>query len=114
MLRANATRDSASSTAAALTRAPLERDFTRQAGLCKRQRRVHVAAGDRYDPCLRAGDVELARRVGEHLRDGRRSRIALGALRRERDRKSVVSGKSGSVRVDPGGPRNIKKIKQKK
>src|SRR3546814_11198269 len=97
MLRANATRDSASSTAAALTRAPLERDFTRQAGLCKRQRRVHVAAGDRYDPCLRAGDVELARRLGEHLRDGRRSRIALGDHRRESS-AARRAGKRGVIK----------------
>src|SRR3546814_16633973 len=31
----------------------------------------------------------------------------------QQDRKSVESGKSVSVRVDPGGPRNIKKNKNK-
>src|SRR3546814_11363700 len=46
----------------------------------------------------------------------RRHLIALARLHRlleQADRKSVVSGKSVSVRVDPGGGRIIKKKKQK-
>src|SRR3546814_15801357 len=37
-----------------------------------------------------------------------------GRAEYSRDRKSVVEGKSGSVRVDLGGSRSIKKKKQKK
>src|SRR3546814_11512172 len=38
--------------------------------------------------------------------------FALGGLAGYQDRKSVVTGKSVSVRVDPGGRRNIKKKKK--
>src|SRR3546814_14572651 len=40
-------------------------------------------------------------------------RSAAHALRDGEDRKSVVEGKSVSVRVDPGGRRNIKQKKQR-
>src|SRR3546814_13370166 len=58
-----------------------------------------------------------AGRAREDRGGGRWRQGRMGGPRRGRlspaDRKSVVSGKSVSVRVDPGGRRNIKKKKQK-
>src|SRR3546814_20169096 len=45
---------------------------------------------------------------------GRRSRLISHIRKQAPDRKSVVSGKSVSVRVDLGGRRIIKKKKQRK
>src|SRR3546814_19444509 len=55
----------------------------------------------------RRGDLaHMAARQGHARRDARAARRRLG-----RDRKSVVEGKSVSVRVDLGGRRSIKKKK---
>src|SRR3546814_17425087 len=69
----------------------------------------------------RQADFELGRgiaaRVGDHLELDVLGDILPGGERRAapaRDRKSVVSGKSGEVRVDLGGPRIIKKKTKKK
>src|SRR3546814_21130973 len=55
--------------------------------------------------------VSLRRLRAAHLRQGGRARRRqrLRRLRRREDRKSVVEGKSVSVRVAIGGPRIIKK-----
>src|SRR3546814_12565276 len=50
---------------------------------------------------------------GQMLRCKKSRRIAYARARVIVDRKSVGSGKGGSVRVDPGGRRNIKKKKKK-
>src|SRR3546814_1336824 len=60
------------------------------------------------------GIARPSRSIGEFADDGVRPsgrRDARGVLRHERDRKSVVSGKSVSVRVDLGGRSIIKKKK---
>src|SRR3546814_17474612 len=59
-------------------------------------------------------DAERGRafgREGKQMVGDRCEQRAGFILRRrlQRDRKSVVKGKSGSVRVDPGGRRNIRK-----
>src|SRR3546814_15886964 len=54
--------------------------------------------------------VRAARPLAD-LRRGDRGGLGEGAPRRREDRKSVVSGKSVSVRVDLGGRRIIKKTK---
>src|SRR3546814_20536166 len=66
--------------------------------LARKRRRRCLAAGV---GCARQGSEEKTRSSGRR-RTGRRQ-----------DRKSVVSGKSVSVRVDTGGRRLIKKKKQR-
>src|SRR3546814_13443032 len=64
-----------------------------------------VAGGDRAAPFGdRAGDARRVARVDGDARGGR--------LLDVEDRKSVVSGKGVSVRLDLGGRRTIKKNKQ--
>src|SRR3546814_5856838 len=57
--------------------------------------------------CLAASQIEV------HVIDGTQARCCL-PRQPALDRKSVVQGKSVSVRVDLGGRRNIKKKKGKK
>src|SRR3546814_13140326 len=64
-------------------------------------------AGD-DEPGDRARSDAAERRAVAHMRDARDERA------QDQDRKSVVKGKSESVRVDPGGRRIIKKKKTKK
>src|SRR3546814_12121715 len=66
------------------------------------------AGGQRGEGPLREqrGDVAVARHQRVAAADLRRQRIA--------DRKSVVSGKRVSVRVDLGGRRRLKKNKEKR
>src|SRR3546814_13946149 len=75
---------------------------------------VRLAADERDRACdaiaFAAPDHRLARGGGAQIIDAeieRRLRAELAALEPE-DRKSVVSGKSVSVRVDLGGRRTIK------
>src|SRR3546814_18988951 len=58
-----------------------------------------------------AEDLDLGRaRLLPGRRRGRRSALVFRRAWLGGDRKSVVSGKSGSVRVDSGGSRMIKRI----
>src|SRR3546814_21085898 len=61
---------------------------------------------------VRLADLALEDGVGVAL-DERRCRGLAGFLGREGDRKSVVEGKSVSVRVDLGGRRIINKKKER-
>src|SRR3546814_11298997 len=61
------------------------------------------------------GRPQSRRRSRQAQAGGRKRRSPLAADGRvgEKDRKSVVEGRSVSVRLDLGGPRNIKKKKKK-
>src|SRR3546814_14205066 len=58
------------------------------------------------------GRMGRRRRIARHLADGGGELLGRIARRQARDRKSVVEGKSVSVRVDLGGSRIIKKKKK--
>src|SRR3546814_13958712 len=82
----------------------------RRRGLQRRGGRA-VRAGHGYRPCGRGnagGQGDAALGPSAQPRRDRRDRLDRG------DRKSVVYGKSVSVRVDLGGRRIIKKKKQKR
>src|SRR3546814_4825075 len=73
---------------------------------------AHVVVGiDRLGDL--AGDLEAGVEGGEEALAVERAallrRYQVGHRQRRRDRQSAVSGKSGSVRVDLGGGRSIKK-----
>src|SRR3546814_19070250 len=72
------------------------------------------AAPVRWLAELRARTVGEGGRLGDHgqASSQRGRRLLADAGLRGRDRKSVVSGKRVSVRVDLGGGRHIKKKKQ--
>src|SRR3546814_2028962 len=97
---------------------------TRAACRCHRAAVVDRRAGKRVHAALVVG------RIGRHRgvvigradeaepqrsplapRRRQRRRVRRGATANSADRKSVVEGKSVSVRVDPGGRRSIKKKK---
>src|SRR3546814_8398126 len=68
------------------------------------------ALGLMLDVELADAAVEPLRQLGARLADARKDDVFRRHARRERalDRQSVVQGKSVSVRVAPGGRRNIK------
>src|SRR3546814_16181827 len=78
--------------------------------LAVQPRTFRLRASCRISPGADHGYAERPRRRGRH----RDRRIARDRLGRRLDRKSVVEGKSVSVRVDLGGRRIIKKNKKKK
>src|SRR3546814_18115362 len=61
----------------------------------------------------RGSDLRSASASFSRLTCGTAGNIANSSVERMRDRKSVVSGKSVSVRVDLGGRRILKKKRQK-
>src|SRR3546814_11763824 len=80
-------------------------DFKRDQIRTERQRRV----ADRGDDLRQRGAID-GRRAAEAVEQRTATQLAQHL---QRDRKSVVSGKSVSVRVDLGGRRIIKKQKIK-
>src|SRR3546814_17751259 len=82
---------------------------------------THVDAGGGVDARRLSGDPRRGQLPGGLGRDARDGRDAVGVVAGDdlaqavdvgEDRKSGVSGKSGSVRVDLGGRRNRKKKKR--
>src|SRR3546814_19703487 len=76
-------------------------------------RRLEAPQGwsSRRQPLVKAGGQEKERMTNEQLATNRESARPVSQAERA-DRKSVVSGKSVSVRVDLGGRRIIKKNKK--
>src|SRR3546814_19704069 len=80
-----------------------------------RQVRVHGVAGQEREAeehRAEAGDRGQQQADGDPARRSYRT-TSLDTARARKDRQSHVSGKSGSVRVDCGGRRSIKKKKKK-
>src|SRR3546814_16128030 len=102
----------------AIIGAPRQRAASREVDARRRGALVHplhVDVIETHRDAERLGkpiDADRAMLIELGFRSGGNGRVHSLGRKRATDRKSVVSGKSGSVRVDLGGRRILKKKKQ--